>query len=334
MTEKTIYLTGKLRDDYPQYEIATYDLFDENTREFLSHHNVPESQLVVFKGKPLRTFSDRYKVLPNPLAVNYANDFIEQFNRILDDTKKANVKAFADKFGHLTPYNLPEKIDYYNVDKSMPNVCYNNNETVMTAFYHFENQVNIGTENDKDMIDLQTGIRNSINGFCGFDVFLHTFRIFCKNQMWHILRSEVITEIENLKTLTGLKLGRTNLKHTKALDKTKFNLAIETVISKTFQTIEDYSTLRNQRGLLEEEQAKAIIKKLPDKLTSQLDFIHVKENKIEIVKPISQWEAFNTITNKITFNKYKAKKDGEVTPVRYESAISYMRNLQQIFVLR
>jgi len=320
---KTITLEGQLRDSWPQYNLASYNLFRDGVKL------ESESQAIIFNGKHIRSFSDRYQVFPNEEAVLLAD--------------KIASKIYDPELGHLKPFEAkgirsdnPYKSVGLTKDPTKSNVYWNQSGTVVNSLYEFEKPF---CPDGKDVY-LGVGMGNSINGFSPFNAFSHTFRPFCQNVFMHMLKSKVIENIESLESgdnragdTRGSKLSKVTRKHTRNLNEKEIIASMEDVIKNAFNVIEDYK--RTVQEKLTQKQAEQIFAKLPNRLTNSLETVFLnKKDEIEIKGEPTQWEAFNDITNKISLGKYTKTKAGNEFNPKFESVANYMKKTQLIFNLR
>ena len=320
---KTITLEGRLRDSWPQYNLASYDLFADGKKL------QSESQAVIYRGKHVRSFSDRYQVLPNEDAVILA----EKIASKIYDPELGHLKPFEAKgVGKGNPYS---KVGLTK-DPNKSNVYWNHNGTVVNSLFEFEKPF---CPDGKDVF-LGVGMGNSINGFSPFNAFSHTFRPYCQNVFMHMLKSKVIENLQSLESgdnkagdKRGAKLAKVTRKHTRNLNEKEIIESMEDVISKAFEVIEDYKRLVQEK--LTEKQAQQIFSKLPNRLAKSLDTVYMdKKDNVLIKGEPTQWEAFNDITNKISFGKYTKTKAGNEFNPKFESVANYMKHTQLIFNLR
>ncbi len=323
----TIQIEGRIRDSWPEYNLATYDLYQNNIKL------QAESQAVYHRGKHVRTFTDRYQVLPNERAIEIGEKFA--------------TKIFDTQLGNLRPYGIDvagtKQGDQFNnmgltQDADKKHVYWNQHGTVCYSLYEFQKPF----RPDGNDVFLNVVIGNSINGFCPFSTFSSTFRPYCSNVFMHMMRAKEITGLTGLTLesgqgvgdMRGSKLSVVRRKHTKGLDEKLIELSSEEVIRNALNVIEDYERLVKEQ--LTQKQAETIAHVLPQKLTTQLDKISFDKEKdiVKLVGEPTQWEAFNDITNKISHSLYARNKSGDTFNPRFESVATYMAKTQTIFLLR
>ena len=320
----TITLEGRLRDSWESYDLASYDLYRDGQK--LSN----ESQAVIFHGKHIRSFSDRYQVFPNEDAVILSQKIAEKIH----DAELGSLKPFEAKGigSNINPY----KQCGLTKDPNQSNVYWNHNGTVVNTLYEFEKPFN---PDGKDVY-LGVGMGNSINGFSPFSAFSHTFRPFCKNVFMHLLKAKVILNPMTIESgdnkagdTRGSKLSKVTRKHTRNLNEKEIIESMESVIENAFQVIEDYKNLVSEK--LTQKQAEQIFAKLPKRLSNSLDTVFInKKDEIEIKGEPTQWEAFNDITHSISNGKYVKTLKGNAFNPKFESVANYMKHTQLIFNLR
>lgn len=320
---QTISLEGKLRDSWENYSLASYDLY----RDGIKLKN--ESQAVVFHGKHIRSFSDRYQLFPNEDAIILANKIASKIH----DSELGALKPFES---HGVQSGNPYQSCGLTKDPTMPNVYWNQNSTVVNTLYEFEKPFN---PDGKDVF-LGVGMGNSINGFSPFNAFSHTFRPYCQNVFMHMLKAKVIINPMTIESgdnvagdTRGSKLSKVTRKHTRNLNEKEIIESMESVIESAFQVIEDYKNLVSEK--LTQKQAEQIFAKLPKRLANSLDTVFLnKKDEIEIKGEPTQWEAFNDITHSISNGKYTKTMKGNAFNPKFESVANYMKHTQLIFNLR
>ena len=138
----------------------------------------------------------------------------------------------------------------------------------------------------RDKIMLGVQIRNSIDGSMGFGIDLFTFRQWCSNG--------AIAKTSDLEI-------KSYWKHTKGLemDINKLKETIIELLDRGQTILDNYRALTALK--LNQEIAERLAEKLPKKYLPE--YIKAKEEKIELLKPATLWEVYNSITQAIWHSK-------------------------------
>jgi len=272
-------LSLKTKETFRKYGIKTYSI-EANGKDWNKY------QFIERKGNPIAILSSKYQVLPNELVIEKADQIAQ----------KLDAKPFTfDDRQWFSKYEVHE------------HVLASRNLASMSALYVFREDVDITGEGD--YVHLGYSVGNAIDGSRAFSVAIFTFRRVCSNFMLH-LHSEKMLKVVNGEQITanlGLNqtqtLASVSRKHTKSLSTKMVLPTIKAVIKSADCVVQRYRAMKKAELL--EKQAAQVVNYLPKRVYGQLPYIDVNadNNKVTITQKVSQWQAFNDLTQALSHGK-------------------------------
>lgn len=289
-------LSLKTKETFRKYGIKTYSI-EANGKAWNKY------QFIERKGNPIAILSSKYQVLPNELVIEKADQIAQ----------KLDAKPFTfDDRQWFSKYEVHE------------HVMASRNLASMSALYVFREDVDITGEGD--YVHLGYSVGNAIDGSRAFSVAIFTFRRVCSNFMLH-LHSEKMLKVVNGEQITanlGLNqtqtLASVSRKHTKSLSTKMVLPTIKAVIKSADCVVQRYRAMK--KADLLEKQAAQVVNHLPKRVYGQLPYIDVNQdnNKVTITQKVSQWQAFNDLTQALSHGKGS-----------FGTTLDQMRRLDAIF---
>jgi hypothetical protein len=290
-------LSLKTKETFRKYGIKTYNI-EANGKDWNKY------QFIERKGNPIAILSSKDQVLPNELVIEKADQIAQ----------KLDAKPFTfDDRNWFSKYEVHE------------HVLASRNLASMSALYVFREDVDITGEGD--YVHLGYSVGNAIDGSRAFSVAIFTFRKVCSNFMLH-LHSEKMLKVVNGEQITAdLRLNQTQTlasvsrKHTKSLSTKMVLPTIKAVIKSADCVVQRYRAMKKAELL--EKQAAQVVNYLPKRVYGVLSYIDVNQdnNKVTITQKVSQWQAFNDLTQALSHGKGS-----------FGTTLDQMRRLDAIFV--
>lgn len=306
--------------EQPQDWIQKYGI---HTYELSVNSGEKKKQLVMKGNRLVEVFTPSYQVLPNEIV-------IEEFDRIAGEIGAVPFKANWDH-------------GWYEQHKEKPNVIMGQYGDSVACLYTLGRLQDTLVTKD-DPVDIGIVGRNSIDGSAGFGVSIFTYRKICSNMMMHLASEKMmhVTDIAKLRNFAKETsqnpevLASITRKHTKNLDKSSIKESIELVLQGAENVVNRYKDMVLEKITL--EQAKKIARVMPTKICESLNWLgeDEKTNEIKILdENVSQWKAFNDITDCLT-NGYNVqiKKGTELKHkyLSYNGVLSCMKQVDNIFM--
>jgi len=297
-------ISENLRQEWKQYKIKSVNLI---------YNGLPtQRQLIVRDGEPIEVFTDRYQLLPNQEMLQIAD-------------KMATV--FEAKPAHLAPR------DWFYM-KPKDHVIYNKDQTQCAAIYLFDKKYEVAKD---DFVKLGFVCRNSIDGTTAFSVAAFDFRTICQNMMMHIASAQMFqntagdylglsnVQLEKIRNHQTQTIAAIVKKHTKKLQPEFVQSSFQTVIEKAKEILKHYREMTKLK--MTQEKAQRILDVMPTSVSTSLNWLegNYDTDKWKIKKVpsgLTDWEAFNSITETLT----KGKK------LSFKSTLKYMKKTDQIFL--
>lgn len=295
-TNKRSKLSIKTKDSFRKYGIKTYNI-EANGKNWNKY------QFIERKGEPIAILSSKYQVLPNELVIEKADHIAQRLD--------ARPFVFDDR-QWFSKYEVHE------------HVMASKNLASMSALYVFKEDVDITGEGD--YVHLGYSVGNAIDGSRSFSVAIFTFRKVCSNFMLH-LHSEKMLKVVNGEQITAnLRLNQTQTlasvskRHTKSLSTKMVLPTIKAVIKSADCVVQRYRAMKKSELL--EKQAAQVVNYLPKRVYGELPYIDVnpENNKVTITQKVSQWKAFNDLTQALSHGKGS-----------FGSTLDQMRRVDAIF---
>jgi hypothetical protein len=295
-TPKRSKLSIKTKDSFRKYGIKTYSI-QANGKAWNKY------QFIERKGEPIAILSSKYQVLPNELVIEKADQIAQKL-----DAK---------------PFTFDDR-QWFSKYEGHEHVMASANLASMSALYVFREDVDITGEGD--YVHLGYSVGNAIDGSRAFSVAIFTFRRVCSNFMLH-LHSEKMLKVVNGQQITAkLRLNQTQTlasvsrKHTKSLSTKMVLPTIKAVIKSADCVIQRYRAMKKAELL--EKQAAQVVNYLPKRVYGNLPYIDVNSdnNKVTITQKVSQWQAFNDITQALSHGKGS-----------FDATLDHMRRVDAIF---
>lgn len=296
-------ISENLRQEWKQYGIKSVNLI---------YNGIPsQRQLIVRDGEPIEVFTDRYQLLPNQEMLQIAD-------------KMATV--FKAKPAHLAPR------DWFYM-KPKDHVIYNKKQTQCAAIYLFDAKYEVAKD---DFVKLGFVCRNSIDGTTAFSVAAFDFRTICENMMMHIASAQMFqnargdylgladSQLEKIRDHQTQTIAAIVKKHTQKLQPEFVQASFQTVIEKAKEILKHYRQMTKLK--MTQEKAQRILDVMPTSVSTSLEWLedNYDKDKWKIKKVpsgLTDWEAFNSITETLT----KGKK------LSFKSTLKYMKKTDQIF---
>lgn len=296
-------ISENLRQEWKQYDIKSVNL---------TYNGLPtQRQLIVRNGEPIEIFTDRYQLLPNQEMLQIAD-------------KMATV--FKAKPAHLAPQ------DWFYM-KPKDHVIYNKNHTQCAAIYLFDAKYEVVKD---DFVKLGFVCRNSIDGTTAFSVAAFDFRTICQNMMMHIASAQMFqntqgdylgladAQLEKIRDHQTQTIAAIVKKHTQKLQPEFVQASFQTVIERAKDILKHYKDMTKLK--MTQKKAQRILDVMPTSVSTSLNWLedNYDKDKWKIKKVptgLTDWEAFNSITETLT----KGKK------LSFKSTLKYMKKTDQIF---
>ncbi|MEW6589354.1 MAG: hypothetical protein AB1299_09360 [Thermoproteota archaeon] len=289
-------LSLKTKETFRKYGIKTYNI-EANGKAWNKY------QFIERKGNPIAILSSKYQVLPNELVIEKADQIAQ----------KLDAKPFTfDDRQWFSKYEVHE------------HVLASRNLASMSALYVFREDVDITGEGD--YVHLGYSVGNAIDGSRAFSVAIFTFRRVCSNFMLHLHSEKMLKVVNGQQITANLGLNQTQTlasvsrKHTKSLSTKMVLPTIKAVIKSADCVVQRYRAMKKAELL--EKQAAQVVNYLPKRVYGQLPYIDVNadNNKVTITQKVSQWQAFNDLTQALSHGKGS-----------FGTTLDQMRKLDAIF---
>jgi AraC-like DNA-binding protein len=272
-------LSLKTKDSFRKYGIKTY-IIEANGKAWNKY------QYIERKGNPIAILSSKYQVLPNELVIEKADQIAQKLD--------------------ARPFTFDDR-QWFSKYEAHEHVLASKNLASMSALYVFREDVDITGEGD--YVHLGYSVGNAIDGSRAFSVAIFTFRQVCSNFMLHLHSEKMLKVVNGQQITANLRLNQTQTlasvsrKHTKSLSTDTVLPTIKNVIKSADSVIQRYRAMKKAELL--EKQAAQIVNYLPKRVYGVLPYIDVNEdnNKVTITQKVSQWQAFNDLTQALSHGK-------------------------------
>ena len=318
-----------LREEWPKYKLATYDEWQKNevTGEFEKTNYIS----IRYNGRFVNHMTKLYKVLPNEDVIRTA-DLVAK--RLKFDQFQPKPKNHNVKFGWC---------------KVAGNVIENPERTQIIAHYNMGEKFDVTGAGD--YVQPKFAIKNAIDGKGGsFSVMPCSFRGTCNNIAYHMIDLKKLhsglakpklgawlneAAIEVTKT-PELKKAWEEIDHAKAnfqrvgAKKPHFQtLTLEYVTHSILTVVEAGEELMQKYKIMYKEKVSQkicdeLVKALPKSISNNLTWLEIdkKTKKVSLKKSVNKWQAFNDVTNKLTFGGKR----------NFNSTIESYKKLDEILV--
>jgi len=275
LDSKDVHYDFEIMDKFPQYNLQA---------ERIVRNGKPTNyQLIVKDNEVVQSFTKNYKVIPNELVKDVADEIAENHG--------------------LIPASQMDKSWQYHL--SMPDTFYgrkNGVVTAMTSVFVNPEPVNMGTKDNPDLLCFGVAISNSIDGTQSLKGRGFSFRQLCGNQGHHFLSQASMTlaneeQIRNVGRINTATIAKTNFVHRRSLNINDFSESIGKVLDygkEFFKTLE-----RMQKQKLQKEEAQ-LIAKMPKAVwdNEKFDWMTVdKLGNVQLRREPTKYEAWNSFTD-------------------------------------
>jgi len=307
----------------PRKEWTDYGL--RTTNILNSDRSSTPYQAIHYRGRLISIVGKHYYVFPHEDVLKV----VEPIARSVEATRSNNPKGL--QFGQVYGRPNKEKEEHVMLDPLGRS---------MRADFVFGDKVDVTGRGE--FVSYGFSVGNGIGNNVSFSVAPFTQNHVCDNRMYHMAsqrnivaerlstvileKSEVIEA--QLKQIVKAReelmdIGKERIFHTKKLPLewiTEKILAVKKAKDVVMTRYKEMVTLK-----ILEQQAQAIAKRMPKRLVDRLEWMKVETDgdkiKVKITKEVTQWKAFNDITQHLTYGKRA-----------FQSTMEQYKQLDQILV--
>ena len=169
---------------------------------------------------------------------------------------------------------------------------------------------------DGSKVQLGLTVKNSIDGDWSFSASGFTFREICSNMMFHLASRSFQTSalgalwgmnskknIEDLTWNKALQISKVMKRHTKSLDVDVVAKSLQNLIEQSEVYIEKYIQMHELK--MTQKMGLEIANNLPKWVLDHepvKEWLSIEKDTIKINDSVSQWQAFNSLTESLTHN--------------------------------
>jgi hypothetical protein len=275
------------RDDFSEFGIRT---------DNLSFNGLPTKYQTINKnGELVAIMTKVYKVMPN-------------------EQVKTEVESLIDRIG-AKPF-VPAKSKYDWCETDDKGASFNGPlRTQMSLSYLFPEKFDITGEGDH----VRTGFNviNSEDGTYGLGISPFVLRNSCDNRMYHLSHENILGErvrgivnlknkaevSANIRTARGeLRKLKTSRRHSKNLDLEYIYDVVGNIKQFSTKVIDRYREMYELK--VNQVMADKLAKAMPKRVTDGLNWMNInKKSGAVTLKDVGQWDAFNDITESLTYGK-------------------------------
>ena len=258
-------------------------------------NEITNQQVILKNEKFVASLDNKYQILPN-------EDVMNQMTEI------------GEKVGLVPMEATPREWYYIQPDKSV--IGNQNKYGVTTKIACILVNPKPYEMPDGREIKLGLTVKNSIDGHWSFSASTFTFRQICQNMMFHITRQKfgalsdyVNMENANLDELRNHQVMQTSniwKRHTRSLNVDAVAESLKSVFSEGESYLQRYKELATLN--MNKKLGIACALKLPKWATDHepvKEWLTIEKDTIKVDESISQWQAFNTLTESLTHNGRK-----------------------------
>ena len=275
-------------NSFPEFNI------ESNLLQVNGH--LTSQQLITKDGNFVATLDNKYQILPNEQVMSQMEEIGKKVGLI-------PLEVAPKEWFYIQPDNstIANENKYGAVTK-VASILVNPEPVIMP-----------------DGKEIKTGlvVKNSIDGQWSFSASGFTFRTICQNMMFHISRQKFSNVGDYLSTKADvnpdqlqnhqvLQTAFQYKRHTRSLDVEQVAKSLQTVYEESKYYLERYIELSklkmNQK--LGHQIANAMPKWALDSEPVKT-WLDTDKNKIKVDEDVSQWTAFNTVTEALTHNGKK-----------------------------
>ncbi len=338
--KSTLSLTNPISEGYnfgfTFQDHESWEDYDLHTKSVILDGKPTGQQAIVYKGNFISFRSKNYKVFPHEDLFATIDPIMEELGA---EPHNRNTKdSFTMVYGKNKQANIEANHKTFNGKKYYIG-------SQVRANYTFKDE-KFDVTGDGDIVEFGTTIENAIDGSMSMKIMPYSLRQVCSNGMMHRSSVVSISEsiIANLLKKHGdlnserLKAQMDSIMETsKSFDDLMHRVKSDrmthlTKIPKEWITSRIYLMKESAQMFKEryrqmtemivtQEQAEAIARRLPVKIVDNLDWLDVKSHKVDTVingekqvvnhkdvtlKNITQWNAFNDITEPLTHDTGRA----------------------------
>lgn len=296
LDSKDINYDFEIMDEFPQYNLQA---------ERIVRNGKPTNyQLIVKDNEVVQSFTKNYKVIPNEIVEDVANEI-------------------AENHGLIPASKMDKSWQFRN---SMPDTFYGRKNgviTAMTSVFVNPEPVNMGTKDNPDNLCFGISISNSIDGSQSLKGAGFSFRQVCGNQGHHGFSQATMTlaneeQIRNVGRFSTATIAKTNFVHRRSLNISDFSDAIGRVLDYSGQFFDTLKRMQKQK--LQKEEAQQIAK-MPKAVWDNIDWMTVdKLGNVQLRREPTKYEAWNSFTDVLSHSD----KIGYNGIMRYQNTVDAM----------
>jgi hypothetical protein len=254
-----------------------------------------EQQVITKNEKFVASLDNKYQILPN-------EDVMEQMTEIGSKIGLVPLEATPRQWYYIQPTkSVIGNKNKYGVTTKIACILVKPDPIVMP---------------DGKEIKLGLTVKNSIDGHWSFSASTFTFRSICQNMMFHITRQKFGSigdylnmenaELDNMKNHQVMQTSNVWKRHTRSLNAEVVAESLQAVFDEGENYINRYKELTQLK--MNKKLGITCAMKLPKWATDHepvKEWLNIEKDTIKVDERISQWEAFNTLTEALTHNGRK-----------------------------